>query len=104
MKHRMSSRMVFVFLAVLFSAALSAGCGKSDSGSMGPAKEKKLSEATPAGLNRCASCHISLTTDWLTSKHANLDPAGNLYSAGVPTLGQISSDQTCKNCHDPNGD
>jgi len=103
MKHRMSNSMVFVFIAVLVSTALLGGCGKSDSGSIGPASASVLSAATPtAGLNVCAGCHPSTTTDWLTSKHANLDPAGNLYSTGVPTLGMIGG--CTMNCHDPNGD
>jgi hypothetical protein len=103
MKHRMKSRMVFVFLAVLVSAALLGGCGKSDSGSIGPATASVLSAATPtAGLNTCAGCHTSTTTDWLTSKHANLDPTSDVFSSGVPTLGLIGG--CTKNCHDPNGD
>jgi hypothetical protein len=103
MKHRMRSSMVFVFFAMLVSTTLLGGCGKSDSGSIGPASASVLSAATPtAGLSTCASCHPSQTTDWLTSKHANLDPVGNLYSAGSPTLGIIGS--CTKNCHDPNGD
>lgn len=106
MKHRMSSRMVFVFLAVLVLADLLGGCSKSDSGSIGPATANVLSAATPtAGLSACASCHPSVTTDWLTSKHANLDPAGNLYSTGVPTIGLVQAGgPDCINCHDPGGD
>jgi hypothetical protein len=103
MNHRMRSGMVIIFLAVLVSAALLGGCGKSDSGSIGPATASVHSAATPtAGLSTCASCHPPQTTDWLTSKHANLDSAGNLYSAGSPTLGMIGG--CTKNCHDPNGD
>ncbi len=93
----------FVFLINLVVAALLGGCSRSDSGSMGPATASVLSAATPtAGLNRCAGCHTTVTGDWLSSKHANLDPAGNLYSSGVPTIGQIGSCTT--SCHDPNGD
>jgi hypothetical protein len=103
MKKRKRISMVFVFLVLLVAAALSGGCGKSDSGKIGPATASVLSAATPtAGLNRCVSCHTTVTADWLTSKHANLDPAGNLYSAGVPTVDQIGGCTT--NCHDPNGD
>ena len=103
MKYRMRSRMVFIFLPVLISVALLAGCGKSDSGSIGPATASILSASTPtAGLNTCAGCHPSATTDWLTSKHANLDPTSDVFSSGVPTLGLIGG--CTKNCHDPNGD
>jgi hypothetical protein len=106
MKHGMRSGMVFVFLAVIVSAALLGGCGKSDSGGIGPATASLLTAATPtAGLNTCTTCHTVQTTDWLTSKHANLDPAGNLYSAGVPTVGLVQAGGPgCKSCHDPNGD
>ena len=115
MKYRMRSRMVFIFLPVLISVALLAGCGKSDSGSIGPATASILSAATPTlGLNTCTTCHTAQTTDWLTSKHANA--ANGLDSAGTPTVGQIYSSYTetsdtpvtapvnWKNCHDPNGD
>jgi len=105
MKHRMRSRMVFIFLAVIALAALLGGCGTSDPG-IGPATASVLSAATPtAGLNVCTGCHPSETTDWLTSMHANLDPAGNLYSAGVPTIGLVQAGgPVCTSCHDPNGD
>jgi hypothetical protein len=49
----------------------------------------------------CATCHLTVIADWLTTKHANLNTPGDLYSVGSPTLGQIG---TCTNCHDPNGD
>jgi hypothetical protein len=106
MKHRMRSGKAFIFLAVLVWAALLGGCGKSDSGSIGPATASVLSAATPtAGLSVCTGCHPSQTTDWLTSKHANLDPAGNLYSAGVPTIGLVQAGGLgCIRCHDSNGD
>jgi hypothetical protein len=55
-----------------------------------------------AGLNACVSCHASITTDWMLTKHANVEPIGNLYSAGNPTLGQIAS--CTVNCHDATGD
>ncbi len=103
MNNSMRGRIVIIFLAVLVTAALLGGCGKSDSGSIGPATANVLSSATPtAGLNRCASCHTTVTTDWLTSNHANLDPTNNVFSSGVPTLGLIGG--CTKNCHDPNGD
>ncbi len=54
------------------------------------------------GLKACTLCHTAQTNDWLLSKHANVEPIGNLYSAGNPTLGQISA--CTKMCHDPQGD
>jgi hypothetical protein len=54
------------------------------------------------GLKTCTSCHTSQTADWMLTKHANVEPLGNLYSAGNPTLGQIAG--CTKNCHDSNGD
>jgi hypothetical protein len=106
MKKRKRSRTVLVFLGLLVCAALLGGCGKSDSGSIGPATASVLSAATPtAGLNTCVSCHTTVTVDWLTSKHANVDPVGNLYSAGVPTVGLVQAGGPgCISCHDPNGD
>jgi len=54
------------------------------------------------GLKTCTSCHTSQTADWMLTKHANVEPLGNLYSAGNPTLGQIVG---CSlNCHDSTGD
>jgi hypothetical protein len=54
------------------------------------------------GLKTCTSCHTSQTADWMLTKHANVEPLGNLYSAGNPTLGQIAG--CTKKCHDSNGD
>ncbi len=97
------SRAVLVFLVVLVSAALLGGCGKSDSGSTGPATGSVLSAATPTvGLNTCVTCHTVVTADWITSKHANAD--GGLDSAGTPSLGGSYVAGTCGRCHDPDGD
>jgi hypothetical protein len=54
------------------------------------------------GLKACTSCHTSQTSDWMLTKHANVEPLGNLYSAGNPTLGQIVG--CSQNCHDSTGD
>jgi len=95
-------KMVFLILAVLSAAALLIGCGSSKE-ALPPAKGVVLSAGTATiGLATCATCHATVIADWLTSKHANLSTPGDLYSAGSPTLGQIT---TCsKNCHDRNGD
>ncbi len=103
MKKGEISRAVLVFLVVLVSAALLGGCGKSDSGSTGPATGSVLSAATPTvGLNTCVTCHTVVTADWITSKHANAD--GGLDSAGTPSLGGSYVAGTCGRCHDPDGD
>lgn len=107
MKHAWKSGTMPVFIAAaLLSAALLGGCGSSSQETIGPATGNVLTAGTPTvGLSACATCHTRVTADWLTSKHANLDPAGTLYSAGVPTLGQIAPVGACaKKCHDPNGD
>lgn len=94
-RYRIFSGMVLMLLA----AVLLHACGNTDKKSTSPATASALADATATGIGTCTSCHTLVTTDWLTSRHANLDPAGNLYSAGVPTLGQIS---TCtSNCHNP---
>jgi hypothetical protein len=105
MKKKKGSRSVLVFLALILSIAALGGCGGSDSG-IGPATASVLSAATPtAGLDRCSGCHAEVIADWLTSKHANLDPAGNLYSTGVPTVGLVQGGGPgCISCHDPDGD
>ena len=105
MNTKKGSRTVLVFLFMLACIAMLGGCGKSDS-AIGPATSSVLSAATTtAGLNRCAGCHTTETADWLMSKHGNLDPAGNLYSAGVPTVGLVQAGGSgCISCHDPDGD
>ena len=54
------------------------------------------------GMKTCSSCHPGPTADWMLTKHANVEPLGNLYSAGNPTIGEISG--CTKMCHDPQGD
>jgi hypothetical protein len=43
------------------------------------------------GMSFCSSCHASQTADWMNSRHANVEPLGDLYSAGNPTIGQIAA-------------
>ena len=67
-----------------------------------------------AGLKTCTVCHTTETSDWMLSMHGNVTPAGNLYSQGNPTMGQVytggvlsnpvTTPAVCKNCHDPQGD
>jgi len=99
-----SRKIVFLLLAVLSAAALLTGCGGSTKETQLPATGVVLDSATTptTGMATCATCHMTVIADWLTSKHANLSTPGDLYSAGSPTLGQIT---TCsQNCHDRNGD
>ncbi len=99
-----SGKILLLLTALALAAALVA-CG-SEKETMPPATGTMLSASTPtAGLNVCIGCHAQETADWLTTKHANLDPAGNLYSYGVPTIGIVKAGGAgCVACHDPNGD
>lgn len=105
-----------LFLLVVLVGALVGACGVDDpSGKTTQTVSGIVSGSTATvGMKLCTSCHSARTEDWLTSKHANVDPIGNLYSAGNPTFGQIYTNgvytdpvtvpSTCKNCHDPNRD
>ncbi len=106
MDQRRTHRVLFVFLATLAFAALLDGCGGSSKETMDPATGAVLSASTPTvGMSVCVNCHDKQAAAWLTSKHANLDPAGNLYSYGVPTVGIVQTGgAACIGCHDPNGD
>jgi hypothetical protein len=97
-KHRRTVALPALFLAVTLLGA----CGNSDKKSTSPANETPLSQATAVGMSVCTRCHTVVTADWMTSKHANLDPGGALDSPGNPTLAQISG--CAVNCHDPGGD
>ena len=89
-----------VFLVLILAVSLQGACGDPNEKSTSPAVAP--GQAVTAQISACTTCHRTVINDWLTSKHANLDPTSDLSSAGVPTLGLIS---TCtKNCHDPNGD
>lgn len=93
-----------VILVVVMLGALLSACGiDSPTGETTVTAGGVVTVGTPTvGLKTCTSCHTVQTADWMLTKHANVEPLGNLYSAGIPTLGQIS---TCtKNCHDSNGD
>jgi len=94
-------RIAMVVLAVWVAVALLAACGDATKKSTSPAANSGQA-ATDVGLSTCATCHTVAVTDWLTSRHANLDPTGALDSPGLPTLGEISG--CTQNCHDPNGD
>ncbi|HUJ18442.1 MAG TPA: hypothetical protein VL197_10685 [Nitrospirota bacterium] len=102
MKQKRGSRMAFALLGAMLVAAALNGCGSSTE-NRPPASGTVLSASTPtAGIDVCAGCHTDTAADWLSTTHANLNPAGDLGSPGSPTLGQIG---TCtKNCHNPNGD
>jgi hypothetical protein len=95
-------REVFVSLALCAAVALLGGCGNSDKKSTSPAEAVSLSSATTVGMNTCATCHTEVTAVWITSRHANLEPGGTLYSPGRPTNAQVAP--ACVGCHDPNGD
>jgi hypothetical protein len=95
-------RGVFVFLALFAAVALLGACGNSNKKSTSPAETVSLNAATTVGMSVCTTCHTAVTTDWLTSKHAN---AGNgLNSSGSPTIGGNYTPGSCGRCHDPNGD
>jgi hypothetical protein len=93
-----------MWLIILVLGALLGACGaETPSGKTVSTKSSVVTVGTPtAGLKTCVSCHPGQTTDWLVSKHANVEPIGNLFSQGNPKLGQIGACTT--NCHDPQGD
>lgn len=104
MKRRKKGHLGMMLVVVLALGALLGACGTdSPTGKTATTVNGVVTVGTPtAGLKSCTSCHQVTTADWMLTKHANVEPAGNLSSAGSPTLGQIS---TCtKNCHDANGD
>lgn len=103
MKGKMMCRSIVVWAPVLLSMFLLSACGSSSKKSTSPATAPNQANAAIAGMNTCVTCHTPITADWLTSRHANLDPFASLSSAGVPTIGQMS-DPTCVVCHDPDGD
>ena len=76
---------VFVFLMLFAAVALLGACGNSNKKSTSPAGAVSLNAATTVGINVCTTCHSVVTTDWLTSKHANA--VDGISSAGSPTLG-----------------
>ena len=80
-----------LLLIILALGALLGACGaETPSGNTVKTKSDVVTVGTPtAGLKTCVSCHPGPMTDWLDSKHANLEPIGNLFSRGNPTLGQI---------------
>ncbi|NTW59745.1 MAG: hypothetical protein HGA43_11335 [Nitrospirae bacterium] len=93
-----------MLVVVLVLGALLSACGTDQpTGVAVQTVSSVVTVGTPTvGLKTCTSCHTSQTSDWMLTKHANVEPLGNLYSAGNPTLGQIAG--CTKNCHDSNGD
>jgi hypothetical protein len=77
-------------------------CGNSNKKSTSPATAP--GPAALKGMNVCVTCHTAIVADWITSKHANLDPTGSLDSPGVPTLAEVTGGSGCADCHDPNTD
>jgi hypothetical protein len=93
-----------MLLIVLVLGALLGACGadKPSGKTVNTVSGGTVVGAPTVGLNTCTSCHAAQTADWMLSKHANVEPQGNLYSQGNPTIVQISG--CTKNCHDPLGD
>lgn len=104
MEKRRGSKGPLALLSLLALSAFVAGCSSSTE-TMPKATGVVLSASTPnAGMNTCARCHSLQTGKWLGSKHGNLNIAGNLASAGSPTLGLVQAGIGCAACHDPSGD
>ncbi len=103
-------------LVLLVLGALLGACGTdSPTGQITQTMPGVVTSGTAtAGLKTCTGCHTTETADWMLSMHGNVSPAGNLYSQGNPTIGQIYTNgaftdpvtvpAVCKNCHDPQGD
>jgi hypothetical protein len=94
--------------AALLLALLLAACGSTSKKSTSPATASTQAASSFVGMQTCTSCHTTQTADWLTSRHANLDPSGTLDSPGYPTLAGLNSGGTntadCVGCHDSTGD
>jgi hypothetical protein len=113
-KHK--KRIRFLLLAVIAAlGALLGACGTdSPTGKTVQTQASAPTGTATVGLKKCTTCHTVQTADWMLTKHANVEPIGNLYSQGNPTIGQIytngvitnpvTSPVTCRNCHDPLGD
>lgn len=93
---------VFLPLALCAAVTLFAACGDTTKKSTAPASTSGQAAVT-VGMSACTTCHTVVTADWLTSKHANLDPGGALDSPGIPTSAQVAAG-ACASCHDPLGD
>jgi len=93
-----------MLLIILVLGALLGACGaEQPTGSTTTTVAGVVTVGTPTvGLMTCTSCHPGPTADWMLTRHANVEPLGNLYSQGNPTIGQISG--CTKMCHDPQGD
>jgi hypothetical protein len=100
-------------VVVLLLGALLGACGiDSPTGETTSTAGGVVTVGTPTvGLKTCTSCHTDHTADWMLTKHANVEPPGNLYSAGNPTMGQVytggsltnpvTAPAFCQKCHDP---
>lgn len=95
-----------LLVAVLLAALLGACGTDSPTGDTTTTVDGVISGSTATvGMKLCSSCHTTQTGEWMLTKHANVDPLGNLYSAGVPTLGLLTAYAIdCVRCHDPQGD
>src|SRR3990172_4630317 len=93
---------IFLPLALCAAVALLAACGDTTKKSTSPASASAQAAVT-VGMSACTTCHTVVTDDWLTSKHANLDPDGTLNSPGIPSSAQVTAG-ACADCHDPTGD
>jgi hypothetical protein len=90
-----------VLLSLLLVVTVLGACGNSSKKSTSPATAP-VPGTSVVGMRTCTTCHTAAATDWLTSKHANVNNSGDLNSPGSPTIVQIGS--CAVNCHDPNGD
>jgi hypothetical protein len=96
-KHGRAAALQAMLLSIVLLSACADSGKKSTVAASGPDQPAAL-----AGLSACTFCHPATTADWMTSKHANLDPRGALDSPGDPALDQISG--CAANCHDPGSD
>jgi Cytochrome c554 and c-prime len=90
-----------VLPTLLLAVLLLGACADSNQKSTSPASAP--SQPVFVGMQVCTTCHADVTSEWLTSMHANLGSVGTLDSPGDPTMAQIGAGN-CAACHDPLGD